>query len=145
MNTEVLEQPKAMFGAIQLKDLSGNAELTKLVLPLVKRACAFSAGRFTVDAIVDGMISGQYHLWGAMTPPVDLQAVAVTHIHGQTFEVLLIGGPHINELLAFMPSFEIMAKAVNCTKLTIAGPKTWDRLLPEGWKAAVTIYEHDLA
>ena len=63
-----------IFGSISIQEMSGNRELTRTVLERVKRACEFSDGRFTLDAVVDGLAAGQLTIWGVLKG-TDLTAV----------------------------------------------------------------------
>jgi hypothetical protein len=145
----VTERQAVIFGAITLQDMSRSRDLTMAVLPLLKRACEFSGGRFAVGNVVDGLISGKFQLWGALAPPLELQAVAVTHARPyesgmRALEVMLLGGPEIDGMLAFLPEFARIAAEHQCVKVIVFGPKSWESRFPPGWRAAARIYEHDL-
>jgi len=148
-----------IFGSITLQEMSGNRDLTRTVLERVKRACEFSDGRFTLDAVVDGLAAGQFAIWGVLNK-TDLTAVSVSRVTTwesgvKVFEVLMIGGPEHTDMLPFLDRFEQPARKEGCAKIRLYGRTSWGnlaparggkahRLLPKEWRVAAVVYEKDL-
>lgn len=145
MSVAEIEPPKLkpLFGQITLEDMQANELLTKTVMPLVKQVCDHSRGRFNVLSVAEGLRSGAYQLWGVMTLPAALEAVVVTHVNGKVFDLLLVG-PDIEDVLAFMPALTGLARQARCERMRVQGPHFWRRRLPEGWKMGAVVYEKAL-
>lgn len=141
--TEEVRPVLPIFGPITLEDMRGNALLTKTVMPLVAEVCKHSKGRFTVDKVADGLVTGAFKLWGVMRPPASLEAVAVTRVDGPVFEIILLG-PEYEEMFAFLPAMQGEARSVGCSRMRLSGPNFWRRHLPEGWRMSAVVYERDL-
>jgi hypothetical protein len=139
-----MEAPvRPMFGQITLEDMRRNELLTRTVLPLVRAACEHSRGRFTHDNIAAGLIDGAYHLWGVMRPPASLEGVAVTHKQNKVLEILALG-PHLDEIVPFLPHLTGVARDQGCERICMTGPNFLRRRLPEGWRPAAVLYERML-
>ncbi|NBW13316.1 MAG: hypothetical protein EBR82_35440 [Caulobacteraceae bacterium] len=140
---------QAIFGAITLQDMRANASLTQLVMPLIARACAHSGGRWTPEAVADGLIDGSLKLWGTMQPPKDLRAVAITRMAPYesgvpVMELLLLGGPDHRGMFRFLPALKDLARRSGAERMVIVGKKGWADDLPEEWVQVATIYECSL-
>lgn len=142
MNAETQIRP--IFGQITLQDMQNNELLTRTVMPLIKEVCGHSRGRFTVDDVADGLIKGEFLLWGVMRPPAKLESVAITKAVHQVFEVLMLG-PDVNDMFTCLPILDRAAKASGCARMRMSGPAYWKKQLPEGWRPASMIFEKDLA
>ena len=131
---------RSLFGQITLEDMRGNELLTKTVMPLVGEVCKHSKGKFTPVDVADGLLSGVYKLWGVMRPPASLDAVVVTRVDGDAFELLLLG-PNFREIFQFLPQLQRMGRIAGCKRIRLEGPPSWRRDLGEGWKASPIVYE----
>lgn len=146
-----MDAPRSIFGQITLEDMRQNELLTKTVLPLIQKACVFSDGRYTIGSVTDGIMAGRFDVWGVMAPPANLQAVAVTHAEaygeGRAYQILLLGSPDFDDLTRFfdfLPMLEKVAHAARCDRMVIVGRKSWERILPDGWRTAATLYERQI-
>lgn len=142
----VAEKSRAIFGAITLQDMRANAALTQMVMPLIARACAHSGGRWSPEAVADGLIDGSLRLWGAMKPPAALRAVAITRFATYetgvvALEMLLLGGPDVRGMFDFLPALKRLARESGAQKMVIVGKKSWEDNLSDEWSAVATIYE----
>ena len=138
--------PKPIFGPITLEDMRGNELLTRTVLPLVRDVCKHTKGRFTVESVAQGLASGAYGLWGGMRPPANLEAVTVTAVAGEVFDILIVG-PAFEEVFPFLPMLAGSARAAKCKRMRLTGPGFWRKHLPMGesnWKVAAMVYEREL-
>ena len=150
-----------LFGSITLQEMSGNRDLTRTVLERVKRACEFSDGRFTLDAVVNGLAAGELSIWGVLSG-ADLTAVSISRVTPwesglKVFEILMLGGPEHADMLPFLDRFEQPARKEGCAKIRLYGRTSWGnlsparrggqrhRLLPKDWRVAAVVYEKDLA
>lgn len=137
---------KTIFGEITLQDMRASRQITEKVMPLIARACAFSGGRWTPEDVADGLIDGRFRLWGAMKPPADLQAVAVTSLEpegkpGRAMELLLLGGPDMRAMFQFMPALQKAALSQGAELMRVHGKRSWDDYLGDDWKPVTTIFE----
>lgn len=141
-------RPTPIFGQITHEDMRGNELLTRTVLPLVRDACKHTKGRFTVDTVAQGLVSGAYRLWGVMRPPATLESIAVTTIEtlpgGRVFNILMVG-PEFEGMFQFLPVLQNAGRTARCQRVQITGPAFWRRRLGAGWRLSSCIYEHDLA
>lgn len=146
---------RPIFGEIRRQDMEGNELLAKTVLPLVRDACKHSKGRFTVDSVARGLISGEYRLWGVMVPPASLESVAVTTIEtlasgAKAFHILIMG-PDFAPTLQFLPVLEREARKTGCVVMRTIGPRRWVSparegqtdwvTLPKEWQTVACIFE----
>ena len=134
-----------MFGPLPIDALKANELLTREVLHKIKDVCEHSHGRFTPDSVADGLLSGEFLLWGVMDVPTkELEAVAVTRAHQGVFEVLVIG-PNW-EALGFLPKLEPLARRHKCNCMRLIGPSLWKGRLREiGWHKSAIVYEKPLS
>jgi hypothetical protein len=138
-----LDRPRPLFGAITLEDMRANELLAKTVMPLVAAACKHSRGKFTAPMIADGLVDGSYRLWGVMSPPANLDAVVVSYVNGDVFEVL-VQGPDARDVFSFLPALQNEARREGCARMRMHGPHYWRRYLPDGWRAPAVVYEKTL-
>lgn len=140
----VMEAPaKPIFGQITADDMRASELLIKTVFPLVRDACKLSKGRFTEDAVFDGLIAGRLKLWGVMRMPASLEAIIVTQASGGVFEILVLG-PEFEDALAFLPMLTGEARISKCERMRITGPKFWRKeYLPE-FDLVACVFERDL-
>lgn len=137
----VAEAPaKPIFGQITTDDLRRNDKLLKTVYPLVKDACAHSKGRFTETKVFDGLIAGSYKLWAVLRPPTDLDAIIVTQADNGVFDVLVLG-PEFEDALAFLPMLTGEARASQCERMRIIGPKFWGKEFLPGFDLVACVFE----
>ena len=130
----------AIFGQITLDDMRKNELLIKTVLPMVKQVCEHSKGRFTVENVADGLVSGSMQLWGVMCAPALLKAVLVTRKQNDLFEILIVG-PDVRDTVQFLPSLEQVARRLGCRRMLMVGPKVWRETLPSVWARTAAVYE----
>jgi hypothetical protein len=134
-----------LFGPITLEDMRKNDLVAKVAMKLVKDVCAHSKGRYTVQAVADGLSSGVCSLWGIMRPPADLTAIIVTAPNDGVLDVLL-AGPDIEDVVPFLPRLDGIARAARCAKLRMMGPGFWkEHLSKDAWRPMFTVYERDLS
>lgn len=138
-----------IFGEITLQDMRASRQITEMVMPMVARACSFSGGRWTPEDVADGLIDGRFRLWGAMNPPAELQAVAVTFLEpegkkNRAMEMLLLGGPNMRAMFRFMPALRKVAANHGAAVLRVHGKRGWQGDLGDDWKPVATIYEQRL-
>ena len=134
---------RPIFGAITVEDLRANDLLIKTVFPLVRDACKLSKGRYTEDAVFDGIIAGKQRLWGVLRPPASLEAIVVTKADHGVFELLVLG-PEFEDALAFLPTLTGEARKAKCERMRITGPKFWRKeYLPE-FDLVACVFERDL-
>lgn len=137
-------QSGAIFGQITVDDMRANSLLIRAVLPLLREACKFSRGTVNADQVFDGLIAGDYSLWGVMRPPATLEAVIVTRVLGQVFDIMVLG-PDFAEALAFVPRMAGEARSKRCERMRVTGPKFWrDQHLPD-FHVAACVLEKDLS
>jgi len=135
------ERVRPIFGPITVEEMSANEALARLVLKVVADACKHSKGRYSAQTIAAGLKSGEMKLWGVLTPPNALEAAIVTRTEGKAFE-MIIQGPHMDDVLPFLAVLEQHAKRLGCDRITMTGPKFFDRLLPAGWRVREVKFEH---
>lgn len=139
----------SIFGEITLQDMRASRQITEMVMPMVARACAFSGGRWTPEDVADGLIDGRFRLWGAMRPPADLQAVAVTFLEPEgkprrAMELLLLGGPDMRAMFRFLPALTKTARAQGALVMRVHGKRGWQEQIGDDWSPVTTIYEQAL-
>lgn len=133
-----------LFGPITTEDMRKNPLLTSVVMKRVKEVCAHSKGRYTVQQVADGLVSGVCSLWGVMRPPADLTGILVTAPNDGVLDVLM-AGPDIEDVAPFLPRLDGIARGARCTRLRIMGPGFWREHLNDlGWRQTFTVYERTL-
>jgi hypothetical protein len=140
---------QTIFGEITLQDMRASPKITEMVMPMVGRACQFAGGRWTPEEVADGLIDGRFRLWGAMRPPADLQAVAVTFLEPEgkpkrAMELLLLGGPDMRAMFKFLPAMQKFARQQGAAVMRVHGKRSWQDHMGDEWKPVVTIYEQAL-
>lgn len=150
----VLEAPRSqvIFGDIALTEMRASQELTDAILPLVRRACEYSGGRFAFDSIVDEMIAGAITVWILAKLPVEIQTVALMRVTATHTAEVLIGGAGYDRMLEYLPQLEKRAREQGCTTMFLFGRPRWGgfakkpdlRALAPEWTPQVMIYERPL-
>lgn len=135
---------KPIFGPITIEDMQKSEPLTRLALKVVAEACKHTKGRYSAQSIAAGLASGEFRLWGVLTPPAELEAAIVTRTDGKTLE-LIVQGPDIHDVLPFLGVLEGYAKRQGCERIMLSGPKFFDRLLPDEWRIREVKFERVLA
>jgi hypothetical protein len=133
----------ALFGQITLEDMRKNGLLTRTVMPLVSRACAHTKGRFTADSVADGLVNGEFKLWGVMIPPASLEGVVVSRKVNKVLEILALG-PDLDDVVPSLKRMTNVARSEGCARVLMVGPGFLRKRLPEGWKTSAVVYEYAL-
>lgn len=134
---------RPIFGPITLADMSGNEVLTKAVMARVAEVCALFKGRYSAEQIAEGIVGGDYEVWGVMRPPATLEAVAVTCVADRAFHIIMLG-PEGRDMFDFLPALQGVARQKQCKVVRLSGPSFWRKQLPEGWRMASVVYEKPL-
>ena len=97
----------------------------------IEDALEYSGGTHEFKDIVDGVLSGQMHLWaGENCCTVTLFTVYPT---GKFLHVFLAGGD-LDEILEIEKSMSEFAKQSDCDALTLSGRVGWKKVLRDlGW------------
>lgn len=152
-----------IFGPVTVMEMAASRDLTAKVLERVQRACECSDGRFTLDAVVNGLADKSLSVWGVVQKAAahaDLSAVAVSRVTPwesgvKVFELLLLGGPAFEDMLHFLDRFEAPARREGCSRIRLYGRTSWgglhrrggrkyETIMPKGWRVAAVVYERDL-
>lgn len=141
--TETRPVQKPIFGQITLADMRGNELLTKAVMARVAEVCGLFKGRYSAEQIADGIVAGDFDVWGVMRLPATLEAVAVTCVADRAFHIIMLG-PEGRDMFNFLPALAGVARQKQCTVVRLSGPSFWRKQLPEGWRMASVVYEKAL-
>lgn len=112
--------------------------------PLLAKACEWSQGQFSPEAVVNGIMSGGYQLLAYMDED-DIASIAVLTISQfptgmRICELLLASGEGMRDWRHFQPQVAAMAKQYGCTKFRMIGREGLQRMLPD-WKRTAIVLE----
>ena len=145
--TMVEERPsvtRPIFGEITLEDMQGNALLTQTVMRRIAEVCAHTKGRYTAETVADGVLAGDFLVYGVMRPPAALEAVAVAAVVDGCFVIFLVG-PEGRDVFTFLPALESISRQKRCSSMRVHGPSFFRRQLPKDFHIASIVYEKALS
>lgn len=116
-------------------------------VPYLERACARSGGRYSVEAIAEGLFERAFQLWAATELDGTPRGVMVTHIMRyptglQVAQILMVAGDGIGfaNAQAIMGKVDAWARENDCREVEYLGRKGFLRMM-KGWKPlAVAAY-----
>jgi hypothetical protein len=113
------------------------------IFPLIEKACAYSKGQFSLQGVVDGVLSGRYRMLAYLA---DDQVVSIAVLHVCQFdtglrvmEILLASGNSLRDWTHFEPQVEAYAKAQGCSRFRMIGRDGLQRMLPSYKRVAVVL------
>ena len=136
--------------------------VSKHIMPLLEKACAYSGGRFYAQQVLEncaGLNKRQvWYLWVVFDPKKAdaenfgdrVKAITVTCLSDyptglRVAETLLIGGAGpSDEWLHYVDVLEAWALKNGATRMQFIGRKGFQRKLGERWKPAATMYECEI-
>jgi hypothetical protein len=98
---------------------------------LIDAALAYTPGTHTYDQLVGMVLQGRLTFW-----PLE-RTFMLTEVHtfpnARHYHIFLAGG-NMEKLVEMHPDVILLAKALGCDKLTLAGRPGWERALKaHGW------------
>lgn len=114
------------------------------IFPLIEKACSYSKGQFSLQGVVDGVLSGRYRMLAYLA---DDQVVSIAVLHVCQFdtglrvmEILLASGEQLRDWRAFQPQVRAYAEQQGCGRFRMIGREGLQRMLPD-WKRVAVVLE----
>lgn len=128
-----------------LLDLNQLPHVWDQVLPLLQRACDYSAGEFTPETVVMGMgPEGSLRMLALVTDEGVHSIMIVTisiHPNGRKLDCLLTSGEDVDEWMPFEPRMDEWARSLGCIAVRIPrARKGWTRVLSHWAKLSGACY-----
>jgi len=116
--------------------------------PMLKEACEWSAGQFSVAGVVEGVMNGEYRpaiFFDDKGKPLAMMILSVSQFPTgkRILEVLLASGSALKEWLTLQPQLDDYAKENECVSLRMIGREGLQRLMPE-WKRTAIVLEREI-
>lgn len=115
---------------------------------MLREACEWSAGQFSVAGVVAGIMNGEYRpavFFDEKDKPQSLMILSVSQFPTgkRILEVLLASGSALKEWLTLQPQLDAYAKENECSSLRMIGREGLARLMPE-WKRTAIVLEREI-
>ncbi len=115
--------------------------------PMIKEACAWSAGQFNVIGIVNGILSGEYRLAAFFDRNTITGMMVMTVSEFPTgkriLDIMLASGSALKEWLHHQTQLDDYAKSFGCSTIRMIGREGLQRFLTE-WKRTAIVLEREI-